>query len=542
MSSIWDDRVACSASRAALRLASVRKPSPIRSQRDQRDLNKSTKCWDPAERGGGGWPEKGYRRRGTTAMVKEWYWNRSNSKEEGDPPGCMRGMFHFLHFHHLLFTGSCRSPATSTSLPEPELQYKQMPQQQPYHVSSCKELEAPRNSLELQEFETAFAEDYYGFPISIQIAQPPGMSKKKKKKESPAVTPRTRRNIVARLMGLQPAAPRRQPLRNMNSNFSGSLSLPDSPRASSERPRDAEPRFSLQLDKENQCLGRELMMKRSNHCRERCFGFDGDENTLRSTRNKPGETKYLRKNISMDLTVSSPKAGALSKPVKNVQKQYPSPTSLHRAVKALKMEPSGKCSKSKYERFTERIARQCPQPTAFKEEASPIIPTREDEEPEMNYVKAIVALADVSMKRFSLSLPIDPSIFDIREFRQGVTTSVGALQDRWNRKLLFHLVEEILGDLLNGDPNRWLRRSNGHEQLLSRVWSEIRSLPGPAVCQVVGDIDSLVARDLPVAKFRPLLRHPSLVAEARLIATEIERDILSSLLGEAAESLCLICS
>ncbi|KAK8944990.1 hypothetical protein KSP39_PZI007793 [Platanthera zijinensis] len=528
-------------------------------------------------------------------MVKEWYWSRSNSKEEVEQPGCMRGMFHFLHFHHLLFTGGCRTPATSTSLPEPELQYNQMPQQQPYHVSSCKGygslvsgLEAPRNSLELQEFETAIPEDYYGVPISIQIAQPPGMSKKKK--ESPAVTPRTRSNIVARLMGLEvfedvdssssprltgekhtslayfsapdqkqekkikakkklqslheckrdtSAAPRR-PLRNMNSNFSGPLSLPDSPRASSERPRDTEHRFSLQLDKENQCLGRELMMKRSNHCRERSFGFGGDENTL--TRNKPGERKYLRKNISMAMTVSSPKAAGLSKPVKKVQKQYPSPTSLRRAVKAMKMEPSGKCSKSKFERFTERIARQSPQPTAFKEEAGPIIQTREDEEPELSYVKAIVALADVSMKRFSLSLPIDPTIFHILEFRQGVTASVGALQHRWNRKLLFHLVEEILGDLLIGDPNRWRRRSNGHEQLLSRVWSEIRSLPGPAVCQVVGDIDSLVARDLPVAKFRRLLRHPSLVAEARLIATEIERDILSSLLGEAAESLCLICS
>lgn len=523
-------------------------------------------------------------------MVRVWYWSRSDSKEEGEQPGCMRGMFHFFHFHRLLFTGGCRTPAASTTLPEPELHYNQKSPQQPYRASSCKGVEAPRNSLELQEFETAIPEDYYGVPISIQIAQPPAMSKKK---ESPAVTPRTR-SIVARLMGLEvlededyssprltgeklrsmsyfsdPAlvndgnvsykkqkkikkakkkleslhgcerdtsAPRR-PLQNLNSNFSRSFSLPDSPRASSERPRDTEPRFSLQLDKENReenaspenhCIG----IKRSNHGRDGRFGFDGDENTLPP---RTAERKNVRKNGSTPKTV-------LSKPVKKVKRQYPSPTSLPAMnvfkprVETLNMEP-GKCSKARYNRFTERITRQSPQPTMFKEEASlqvGILPTREEHDPEFNYVKAILGRADVAIKRFSLSRPIDPTIFHILELRQQATASLGTLKHRWNRKLLFHLVEEILGDLLLYDFNG--------QELLSRVWSLIRSLPGPAVCHVVGDIDSLVARELPVAKFRRLLHHPLLMAEARQIATEIERDILNSLLGEAAESLCLLCS
>lgn len=545
--------------------------------------------------------------------------------------------------------------------------------------------EAPRNSLELEECEAAIPEDYYGVPVSIQIAIPPAMSKKKKggllpedeRKRSQVVTPRTR-SIVARLMGLEVfedeespsstfdkaissvtfSAPNlstdsnessekkkkkrkkqeqplhksskdkpvsRRPLLNLNTNISGSLSLPDTPRASSERARDAEPRFSLQFNREdssygmqelgsclrepyrdcssslhpsksskkysftdenafprNENLARErvIQMRRNIHKRERSFG--SNENVLPSRRNIPIESKYVKKNSYMKqlktLTVlkppptfSSPKP-VLSKPKEEVPK--PSLKLLKpkaAEARALKMEP-GKCRKPEYERFTEKIKLQNSQLTRFKEEESMqtgILPLKKEQEPlkhhffrakkhdpEFKYVKAILARADVerakSMKWFSLSLPIDPTIFHILEFGfpsfesnsretknvEEATARLGPLQHRWNRKLLFHLVEEILGDLLISEPRRWSNRSDT-EQLLSRLWSQIRSFPA-ALCRVVGDIDSLVAGDLPVSKLRRLHRHPLVVDEAQEIAAEIERNILDSLLGEAAESMGLI--
>lgn len=175
------------------------------------------------------------------------------------------------------------------------------------------------------------------------------------------------------------------------------------------------------------------------------------------------------------------------------------------------------------------------------------------EDPKLNYVKAILARADVvgekSMNWFSPSLPIDPAIFHILELWfpffeplslqaknvEEATARLGPLRHRWNRKLLFHLVEEILGDLLLNDPKRWRRRVDS-KLLLSQLWSKIKSFPS-VNCQIVGDIDALVAGDLQESKVRRLLRHPSVVAEVQDIASEIQTDMLDSLLGDTAASL-----
>ncbi|KAI0500123.1 hypothetical protein KFK09_018332 [Dendrobium nobile] len=619
-------------------------------------------------------------------MAREWYWSRSVSKEERERPvpGCMKGMFHFFDFHHLLFTGGCRTPAAATSPPATELQYQQQPQKpQRYHASQNKGVEAPRNSLEFEESEAAIQEDYYGVPISILIEHPSAMAKKKKrellieeeKRKSQAVTPRTR-SIVARLMGLEglhdevsspcnstyyestalspfsesivvngrkscnekkkkttkkqksikeskkdSPSPRR-PLRNLNSNISGSISLPVTPRASSERPRDTDPRHSLQHNKENSSnyTAQELSFLRevfpassalrTSKSRKKDFYSYQEENKnpgsqnfvkqmefhkregsyeciTPSRKNKQTEKKYVRNNQLQPSTVLKPlKTCSPPKPrfSESIQKvpQNPPSTALPSSInffrtrlkpedKALKMEP-GKSRKTKnnYERFTEKVKRQPPQLTVFSLQTGFLLPPKkeqdplinhfnvEKEDPEFKYVKAILARADVVgekiMNWFSPSLPIDPTIFHILElwfpFFEPVSREaekleeamarMGPLRHRWNRKLLFHLVEEILSDLILSEPKRWRRRIDS-KLLLSRLWSEIKSFPS-ADCQVVGDIDVLVAGDLPASNVRRLLRHPSVVAEVQDIASEIQRDILDSLLGDAAASLFLISS
>ncbi|PKA61124.1 hypothetical protein AXF42_Ash006020 [Apostasia shenzhenica] len=98
-------------------------------------------------------------------MGREWFWSRRIAKEERERPGCMPGILHFLDLHHLLFTGGCRTPAGACS-PTPEHHHD-------HHVSSliCKGVEAPRNSLELEDPGPAAAaavrEEYYGIPVSL---------------------------------------------------------------------------------------------------------------------------------------------------------------------------------------------------------------------------------------------------------------------------------------------------------------------------------------------------------------------------------------
>lgn len=178
------------------------------------------------------------------------------------------------------------------------------------------------------------------------------------------------------------------------------------------------------------------------------------------------------------------------------------------------------------------------------------------------------------LRWYSLSLPIDPIVFHRLELEfpflivgegkrckgSEVETEgralVGPLRHRWNRKLLFHLVEEILGDLLLGRSDifsspctgsgsssfRLVRRDNcgmiEREALLQQLVAQIESFPA-ADCRVVGDIDALVAGDLRQANVRRLLLHPFVTEEAGDVALEVEQEILDDLLGETAASLAL---
>ncbi|RWV95939.1 hypothetical protein GW17_00041390 [Ensete ventricosum] len=185
--------------------------------------------------------------------------------------------------------------------------------------------------------------------------------------------------------------------------------------------------------------------------------------------------------------------------------------------------------------------------------------------PEFRYMKSIFERAGIAgihtVRWYSPWLPIDPIVFHQLELEfpfflveeeercKGIEEEeeeevdllvLGPLRYRSNRKLLFHLVEEILRDLLTGCCNLTpsFCRTSDREALLRQLWGQIESFPA-ADCRMVGDIDALVARDLPEAQVRLMLRHPSVVEEADDVVYEVEKDILNGLLGETAAYLAL---
>lgn len=96
-----------------------------------------------------------------------------------------------------------------------------------------------------------------------------------------------------------------------------------------------------------------------------------------------------------------------------------------------------------------------------------------------------------------------------------------------NRKLLFHLVDEILTETLK--PYVGLKprvRTLSYEELINIVWTRIRSFPS-ANCKVLQDIDALISKDLPEARV-------TYEAEGEAIVEEIEGEIVDWLVRETA--------
>ncbi|KAG0456982.1 hypothetical protein HPP92_022139 [Vanilla planifolia] len=576
-----------------------------------------------------------------------WYWSRM-SREERDRPGCMSGMLHFFRLHHLFFTGCCRTP-TVVSSPRPE----QQQQQKLSHVYQSNE--APSNSLEKTEKTAAVREEYHAVSIAIQIVKTSTEAKKKKmeasveeeKKVAPAVTPRTR-NIVAQLMGLetfneeatsptpallfastfererkefsmkkkkQPQRFRkelkklspsmRQPLKNRNCNILGSHSLPDSPRTSSEKPQNTGPRYSLQLNKENNnratvdfgsirepSSGRSFSgppklrystskKENSEHTEENreqfytrkvvrhlnggiskrdgtCLRYGNDEvvsprknNAVQSNKSVKLPKTLLRQE---QIAYCSSAKAVLFKPTKISRESSPQQR-IELQHKVLKLETI-KCNKASFERFTKRLNEQHPRQSltgvikrsfsdASIRKSSSIEKDQlnsrssqklKEKEPEFQYVKAILSQAGIiganAIKWFSSSHPIDPTIFDDLELGKDVAliTTLGQLRHRCNRKLLFHLLEEILIDLRLNEPKRW---HGSDRDLLARVWLQIHQSPSVNY-RTMDNNDALVAAHLPVSRGRRLLQHPLVVAEVEHIAVGIEWNILDSILREIA--------
>ncbi|XP_065870612.1 uncharacterized protein [Euphorbia lathyris] len=135
---------------------------------------------------------------------------------------------------------------------------------------------------------------------------------------------------------------------------------------------------------------------------------------------------------------------------------------------------------------------------------------------------------------FSPSHPIDPSIFHYLE-----CFSSQLLSHRCNRKLIFHLVDEILAEILKPYMNikPWVNSSISNlkgSDLIDVLCSKVRSFPC-ADCRVLEDIDALIEKDMP-----PAVKVQSETAfgeEGEGIVIEVEKDLLDTLVHETAALL-----
>lgn len=140
-------------------------------------------------------------------------------------------------------------------------------------------------------------------------------------------------------------------------------------------------------------------------------------------------------------------------------------------------------------------------------------------------------------KWFSPSHPLDPSIFYFLEHFAVTSTrprnSPENLALRCNRKLLFHLVDEILADILKPHINLkpWVchypiqsQRNLKGSELIDELSRRIERFP-LAKCLVLEDIDALVAGDFPEIE-------SAFEEDGEGIVTEIERGILETLVTE----------
>ncbi|CAN6234184.1 unnamed protein product [Urochloa humidicola] len=181
-----------------------------------------------------------------------------------------------------------------------------------------------------------------------------------------------------------------------------------------------------------------------------------------------------------------------------------------------------------------------------------------EEDPEYVYLKAVLERGGFmrpppppSRRPFfkqehSPSPPVDPIVFHLLELELELPADdearLGPLRHRWNRKLLFHLAQELLADLLpplaaavpvsrrRTERAAALAPTNG-APLLGKVWEKVRAFPA-ADCRVVGDIDALVAGDLEGGS--PPAR---MAEEAGDVAEEVAEMLLDALLGESVSHL-----
>lgn len=149
-------------------------------------------------------------------------------------------------------------------------------------------------------------------------------------------------------------------------------------------------------------------------------------------------------------------------------------------------------------------------------------------------------------KWFSPSHPLDPSIFYHLEQYSNSPTSINLftqLRLQCNRRLLFHLVDEMLVQILKPHMNMkpwisstWTTCSSDHHncmevsQLIDALCMRIQSFPS-ADCQVLEDIDALIDKDLPQLKVQ---NATAFEEEGEGVVSEVEKDILDTLVQETA--------
>ncbi|CAA7396753.1 unnamed protein product [Spirodela intermedia] len=150
-------------------------------------------------------------------------------------------------------------------------------------------------------------------------------------------------------------------------------------------------------------------------------------------------------------------------------------------------------------------------------------------------VQSHTPLSSAAARWYSPSHPVDPIVF--HQLERSFNRSSGSLRQRCNRKLLFHLVDEVLAELLWQPREPWRRRITDGESLMQSVWSRIRNFSAASCRAAPPDVDALVEADLPAVNVRRLLLHPAVSQEAESVAVELGTSILDSLVAEAAAAL-----
>ncbi|CAL5029033.1 unnamed protein product [Urochloa decumbens] len=180
-----------------------------------------------------------------------------------------------------------------------------------------------------------------------------------------------------------------------------------------------------------------------------------------------------------------------------------------------------------------------------------------EEDPEYVYLRAVLErggfLRSPPRRPFFRQghSPVDPIVFHLLELELPADDEarLGTLRHRWNRKLLFHLAQDLLADLLlpmsGGGAAAARPPPPTGTPLLGKVWRKVRAFPA-ADCRVVGDIDALVARDLEGSSSSPPARrlagHPAVAEEGRDVAEEVADRVLDALLGESVSHLFACCA
>ncbi|KAL4282542.1 hypothetical protein GQ457_16G024950 [Hibiscus cannabinus] len=183
------------------------------------------------------------------------------------------------------------------------------------------------------------------------------------------------------------------------------------------------------------------------------------------------------------------------------------------------------------------------------------ISTGAGDEAEYEYIRRILRRTGLNKDTqvsisswFSPSHPLDPSIFYYLEHSTTSSSSndtdknneikSSQLSLRCNRKLLFHLVDELLSEILKPCFNMkpWVK-TVGHgfsytdgARLIDTLCWRIRKFP-QSDCRVLEDIDGLVGGDLRDVKVQRVMAYEE---QGEGIVAEIEKDILETLVYEMA--------
>jgi hypothetical protein len=181
--------------------------------------------------------------------------------------------------------------------------------------------------------------------------------------------------------------------------------------------------------------------------------------------------------------------------------------------------------------------------SAFASTSSSKEPVPLEDDPEYSYLRSVLERGGFMrttppplhrpFKGHSMSSPVDPIVFHLLELDLPTDDSprLGPIRHRWNRKLLFHLTQEILADLLLDSKSSSMAPHG--PALLGKVWGRVKSFPA-ADCRVVGDIDALVEADLrDSGTVRGLVHHPAVAEEASDVADDVAEWVLDALLRES---------